>query len=665
VKLSPSGTAVWSVALCPAPSTPSISSSWGLSLACSSSPRGSVYVGGAGFVAKVRASDGVIQWITRSENTRVAGSLTELADGSLVVAGWATSASGLFEIQAFDPTGLLQWTVSLSVPSLPGSPGTCSMFVTASPDGSFFVSGSFSGAGLVFHHADGSAFQTSGGARMLLPPANAMTVQYGSFVARISVTGTVQWVAPIRYATVTPNDSPVCPVLDVSSSDSTDGGCLYVVGRTGLSISYLLMYDVEGILLKSCARTGSGGDGWVYKMSAAGQPLWTSMFSCSGGAVVACSVVALPGLSGVVVASHRRGGEGDPLVVRSGSHPGDTPTTLAFHRTLASDVVAVVACFSTAGTVLCLSHVEGTAGASESGDVPLWSPPVPQFGAENVLSWWTGFPVVCPWPDPISLGFALAVPFGPAGPATCLSTDMARPVLSVHAPSTGAAFGSTGSVLTRWSLTSDPLDPSSSNASQTLNTALLRKYPPAPLTSNVTLLTGQQYGNGLYSATSSSSDANSSLCRLAFDASALTFASIGSISAYVPSTGGYVGSTATSFWAATSAIASDPNLVDGEYLTLALPEAVYLASYSLTGANAASFVLLGQTVASPRWVLLDSRQAVQWTHSPPNADVLQFEVTSARGIPINAIRLVVRAVRKGDTQATFTGVDGFASVFPI
>jgi hypothetical protein len=171
------------------------------------------------------------------------------------------------------------------------------------------------------------------------------------------------------------------------------------------------------------------------------------------------------------------------------------------------------------------------------------------------------------------------------------------------------------------------------------------EYPPPgfPMNANSTPITGQPYGNGTYVASSSSINQVNQSPWKAFDKSiADGTLDYQSSWAYAGAGGAYEGGF-------TTTISSLPTA--GEHISLLLPSAIVLKSYSIqSGLNPSSDVwkrspftwkLAGSNDAGATWNLIDSTQAATWT---AYSQVQTFSIPS-NTTPYNNYRLVVTSIQ--------------------
>ena len=97
----------------------------------------------------------------------------------------------------------------------------------------------------------------------------------------------------------------------------------------------------------------------------------------------------------------------------------------------------------------------------------------------------------------------------------------------------------------------------------------LKEFPPVALTSDSTILSGQTYGNGTYTCSSSTTAASNRAPYNAFDKNLTTTAWFSENNVYNSTTGVYTGSKAT-------------NGYKGEYIQIQLPIQIYLKTYKIS-----------------------------------------------------------------------------------
>lgn len=144
-------------------------------------------------------------------------------------------------------------------------------------------------------------------------------------------------------------------------------------------------------------------------------------------------------------------------------------------------------------------------------------------------------------------------------------------------------------------------------------------YPPAAMSANSVTISGQRYGNGAYVASASSTASFASTLLAAnrvfnkiYDGNATTLDMWQSASNYIASTGLPSGAATTSV--------SVLGTVTGEWIQIQLPQAITLASYTITPRNDVNFaqqspqafVLVGSADGTT-WASVDSRTAITWT----------------------------------------------------
>lgn len=140
------------------------------------------------------------------------------------------------------------------------------------------------------------------------------------------------------------------------------------------------------------------------------------------------------------------------------------------------------------------------------------------------------------------------------------------------------------------------------------------EYPPAGMTGNTTTFSNLDYGNGTYTASSSSRDApGGSMAFHAFDKQWNLYrfrTSFSNENAYNGSTGFYSGT------ASNSTVFSGSNYF-GEHLTLQLPNAIAVKSYKYTshgeaGNRCGNQWVFGGSTDGTNWQLLDTQSNVFW-----------------------------------------------------
>jgi len=130
------------------------------------------------------------------------------------------------------------------------------------------------------------------------------------------------------------------------------------------------------------------------------------------------------------------------------------------------------------------------------------------------------------------------------------------------------------------------------------------EWPPAALTANTFLMTGQTYGNGQYYVTASTSNTASYYASFAFNkSSAQNDGWISSTTAYSTTTGGYNGSVSTSVSGFS---------YSGEWIQIQYPNPVSIVSYSLTSYNSGAGTFHLCTPNS--WVICGSNDATTWNN---------------------------------------------------
>lgn len=169
------------------------------------------------------------------------------------------------------------------------------------------------------------------------------------------------------------------------------------------------------------------------------------------------------------------------------------------------------------------------------------------------------------------------------------------------------------------------------------------RYPPLPLTSNTTVISGAPYGNGTYITSESEFLTNQAPLILyksyyLFDNGTTPYISGES---YDPITGNYTGATSTSFYD----FANNPVSLTGVWIQIQLPSAIKLHSYRLyplgTGGGMEStpkhFVLLG-SVDGVTWNLVDDRRSVLM----PNVNINEIVIETPNIVTAyNYYRMVV------------------------
>jgi hypothetical protein len=148
----------------------------------------------------------------------------------------------------------------------------------------------------------------------------------------------------------------------------------------------------------------------------------------------------------------------------------------------------------------------------------------------------------------------------------------------------------------------------------------VQAWPPAPMTANTTVITGQAYGNGTYVASASSIVSSDWDAWEAFNQSTNNDPHPGwhsSYAIYDATTGVYLGTITTIV---------DGKLVSGEWLQLQLPTPIVLSSYTIQGRGDAggisalthlrrmpqSFILAGSNDGTT-WTIVDDRENVYYT----------------------------------------------------
>lgn len=149
------------------------------------------------------------------------------------------------------------------------------------------------------------------------------------------------------------------------------------------------------------------------------------------------------------------------------------------------------------------------------------------------------------------------------------------------------------------------------------------EYPPKALSSNSTIVSNADYGNGLYTLSASSDNGPNSIYML-FDKSIVPANGWYSGGFYNSTTGSYIGTSGTLTVDGTSYL--------GEWVTISCPQPIKVSSYTITprqdGAIASSqrspktFWVLASNDSS-NWVLLDSQSNLSW-----NTDKKTFNVST-------------------------------------
>ena len=139
-------------------------------------------------------------------------------------------------------------------------------------------------------------------------------------------------------------------------------------------------------------------------------------------------------------------------------------------------------------------------------------------------------------------------------------------------------------------------------------------YPPAVLTGNTTVISGQTYGNGTY-VVAQTSIATGGQVYNAFDGNQATAAMTNFNSPY-----SYDGTAGTYITPTNSTVMSGTTYY-GEYFTILLPTSIVLTRYDLYPVSTASQYpyrspntwFLGGSSDGTTWYLLDSQAGIQWT----------------------------------------------------
>ena len=166
-----------------------------------------------------------------------------------------------------------------------------------------------------------------------------------------------------------------------------------------------------------------------------------------------------------------------------------------------------------------------------------------------------------------------------------------------------------------------------------------QQYPPAAMTGDTTVLSGQPYGNGTYIASASSSLSGSWPAYAAFNyGTGSTDAWHDTGALYNPSTGVYTGSASTTVSSAA---------VLGEWIQLQLPSAITVKSIGIAPRTTYSFRL-------PRsFVLAGSNDGTTWTTVMSNSSIYYQNRDTFFWFTVNAstaysyYRLIIREVNNG------------------
>ena len=195
----------------------------------------------------------------------------------------------------------------------------------------------------------------------------------------------------------------------------------------------------------------------------------------------------------------------------------------------------------------------------------------------------------------------------------------------------------------------------SSNVSNTLY-----RYPPTGLTSNYPEISGQQYGNGKYSVSSSSVNSGS----IAFSASNAFDLSANASFTWASSSGRYTNGIYSS---TTKTVTNQRDLISGEWLQIELPHAIKLNHIVLeirTLANPSppkSFTLVGNNVTTNTWdIIIDVSDTLVYSGS----DTI-WSQTELINIPTNSntyyknYRIIVKSVLPYTTYQTYCDIGEF------
>jgi len=175
-------------------------------------------------------------------------------------------------------------------------------------------------------------------------------------------------------------------------------------------------------------------------------------------------------------------------------------------------------------------------------------------------------------------------------------------------------------------------------------------YPPLPLSSNATSISGESYGNGAYSVSISSTSAGAAWN--AFDGSSGTIVTTGT-GVYNSSTGSYSGTVST-----TDILG---NSFSGEYLQIKLPERIYTTGLSITP-NTTTFA----TSAPTNFSLLGSANNIDWNPLMTNVTTgwsssagQTFNVGGTAGsvVAYDNYRFVANAIGTNNTDGSLSLAD--------
>lgn len=156
-------------------------------------------------------------------------------------------------------------------------------------------------------------------------------------------------------------------------------------------------------------------------------------------------------------------------------------------------------------------------------------------------------------------------------------------------------------------------------------------YPPVALTGYSTTVSGQAYGNGLYTVSASSSQGSGAFNAFTTTTNANSgWNSANSGSSYHGGTGLYTGTV--------SAVIGGQSY-PGDWLSISMPSAVYLGSYAIFPRSGTCGATPGNTESPAQWVLagsndcttwapIDSRSGVTYSSTTPGVNA-SFSVTPA------------------------------------